>query len=145
MILHRIDHIGINVEDLAAAKEFFLDLGMEVMGEMDMEGELVEKVIGLQDVKDRMVMMRIPGGEAMIELVKYYKPVDEKGVQPSFANTHGMRHICFAVEDVEGLVAKLQKKGGQLMGEICNYENIYKLCYVRGPEGIIVELAEKIG
>lgn len=144
MKLNRIDHIGINVQDLAAAKEFFLELGMEVMGEMDMEGDLVEKVIGLSDVKDRIVMMRIPGGEAMIELIQFYNPVDEKGIQPSLANTLGMRHICFNVEDVDAIVAKLQKHGAELVGEIQNYENMYKLCYVRGPEGIIVELAEEI-
>ena len=89
-------------------------------------------------------MLRTPGGEANIELVKFYKPLDEQGMQRPLANTPGIRHIAFAVEDIEAVVAKLKKKGAELFGEIQNYENAYKLCYVRGPEGIILELAEKI-
>ena len=140
-----MDHVGINVEDLAAAKAFFVTLGLEVLGEMDMEGELVERVINLKNVKDRIVMLGVPGGEPAVELVQFHSPKDENGIQPSSANTLGMRHICFAVDDVDGLVALLKKKhGAELVGEIQNYEGIYKLCYVRGPEGIIVELAEKI-
>lgn len=145
MSVRRIDHIGINVENLSAVKDFFLDLGLKVQGEMEMKGELVDKVTGLTDVRDTMVMLGTSDGEAMIELVKYHHPVDENGIRQSFSNTLGMRHICFAVEDVEALVAKLQMKGAELVGEMQNYKNIYKLCYIRGPEGIIVELAEKIG
>jgi catechol 2,3-dioxygenase-like lactoylglutathione lyase family enzyme len=144
MKINRIDHIGINVEDFEAAKEFFIDLGFEVTGEMDMEGELVEKVIGLSNVKDRFAMLKTPGGEACIELIKFYQPLDEKGIQPSSANTLGMRHICLNVDDVDGIVAKLDKKGFKLAGEMQNYQNVYKLCYVRGPEGIILELAEEL-
>ena len=141
-----MDHVGINVEDLAAAKAFFLDLGLEVLGEMDMEGELVERVIGMKDVKDRIVMLAIPGGEPVIELVQFHSPKDGHGIQHALPNTLGMRHICFAVDDVEGLVALLKEQhGAELVGEIQNYENLYKLCYIRGPEGILVELAEKIG
>ncbi len=146
MKITRMDHVGINVEDLDSAKAFFLDLGLEVLGEMDMEGELVERVIGMKNVKDKIVMLGVPGGEPAIELVQFHSPKDERGVQHSLPNTLGMRHICFAVDDVEGLVALLKKKhGAELVGEIQTYENLYKLCYVRGPEGIIVELAEKIG
>jgi len=144
MKVHRIDHVGINVLDLPAAKTFFLELGLKVLGEMEMKGELVERVTGLTDVRDTIVMLGTSDGEATIELVQFHTPQDENGIQPSFANTLGIRHLCFAVEDVEALVAKLQKKGAALLGEIRNYENVYKLCYVRGPEGIIVELAEKI-
>jgi catechol 2,3-dioxygenase-like lactoylglutathione lyase family enzyme len=146
MKLHRMDHVGINVEDLAAAKAFFLDLGLEVLGEMDMAGELVERVIGMENVKDRIVMLGVPGGAPAIELVQFHSPKDEQGIQTSLPNTLGMRHMCFAVDDVDGLVALLKEKhGAVLIGEIANYENLYKLCYLRGPEGIIVELAEKIG
>lgn len=145
MKINRIDHVGIIVNDLKAAKEFFLDLGLEVVGEQKLEGEWVGRIIGLQDVRDEIVMMKTPDGEANIELVRFYNPVDEKGIQPSFSNTLGIRHICFAVEDVEGMVSKLKKKGFNLMGTIHNYENVYKVCYVRGPEGIILELAEKLG
>lgn len=145
MGIHRMDHVGINVLDLDAAKAFFLTLGLEVLGEMDMGGELVERIIGLKNVKDRIVMLGIPGGAPAIELVQFHSPKDDKGIQPAAANTLGMRHICFAVDDVEGLVALLEKEhGAQLVGEIMTYENLYKLCYVRGPEGIIVELAEQL-
>ena len=146
MGVRRMDHVGINVEDMEAAKAFFLDLGLEVLGEMDMEGELVEKVIGMENVKDRIVMLGVPGGAPAIELVRFDSPKDERGVQDSLPNTLGMRHVCFEVDDVERAVALLQgKHGAELIGEIQTYENVYKLCYVRGPEGIIVELAEKIG
>ena len=139
-----MDHVGINVEDLEAAKEFFLDLGLTVQWEADLGGELVERVIKLKNVRDRAVMLQTPDGRGVIELVKFYSPIDEKGIQPSFANTLGIRHVAFLVDDVEWVVAKLKTKGVELFGEIVNYENIYKDCFVRGPEGIIVELAEKI-
>jgi catechol 2,3-dioxygenase-like lactoylglutathione lyase family enzyme len=144
MTIRRIDHVGVIVNDLPAAKAFFLDLGLEVLGEEELEGEWLERIIGLHDVKDEVVMLRTPDGEANLELVKFYKPVDEKGIQRPLANTLGIRHIAFAVEDIEAVVAKLKKKGAELFGEIQNYENVYKLCYVRGPEGIILELAEQI-
>ena len=145
MSIKRMDHVGINVLDLEAAKAFFLDLGLEVLGEMDMEGELVEKVIALKNVKDRIVMLGVPGGAAAIELVKFHSPIDEKGLQPSESNTLGMRHMCFAVTDIDGLVAKLKKNHGtELVGEMQTYEGMFKLCYVRGPEGIIMELAEQL-
>ncbi len=146
MKVERIDHVGINVQDLPAAIAFFQDLGFEIEGQMDVKGEWVERIIGLKNVSDSIAMMRIPGGGAKIELVRFHTPLDEKGIQPSHSNTLGIRHICLAVDDVEGLVALLKKKhGAELIGEIHNYENIYKLCYLRGPEGIILELAEKIG
>ncbi len=144
MKIHRIDHVGIIVNDLPAAKAFFLDFGLEMLGEGKVEGEWVDRVVGLHDMKVTCVMLRTPDGEANIELVKFHKPLDEKGVQPSLPNILGVRHICFAVEDIEAVVAKLKKKGAELFGEIVNYENAYKLCYVRGPEGIILELAEQI-
>lgn len=144
MTIRRIDHVGVIVNDLPAAKAFFLDFGLEVLGEEELEGEWVERIIGLHDVKDEVVMLRTPDGGANLELVKFYKPLDEKGMQRPLANTLGIRHICFAVEDIEAVVAKLKKKGAELFGEIQNYENAYKLCYVRGPEGIILELAEQI-
>jgi catechol 2,3-dioxygenase-like lactoylglutathione lyase family enzyme len=144
MKILRIDHVGVIVNDLAAVKAFFLDFGLELLGEGKVEGGLVERIIGLDDVKSEVVMLRTPGGEANIELIKFHRPLDEKGMQHSLANTLGIRHIAFAVEDVEAIVAKLKNKGAELFGEIVNYENVYKLCYVRGPEGIILELAEKI-
>ncbi|HLC66381.1 MAG TPA: VOC family protein [Candidatus Nanoarchaeia archaeon] len=144
MKIHRLDHVGINVEDLAAAKAFFLALGLDVLGEMEVQGAWVERIIGLTDVRDTIVMMGIPGGEATIELVQFHSPKDAHGMQQSFANTLGLRHVCLAVDNVEAVVAVAKKHGAELMGEIQTYENMYKLCYIRGPEGIILELAEKL-
>ncbi|MDQ2715851.1 MAG: VOC family protein [Chloroflexota bacterium] len=144
MKIHRIDHVGVIVRDLSAAKAFFLDFGLEVQGEGELEGELLDQVTGLNDVKTAIVMLGTPDGQANIELIKFYRPSDEKDIQQSFANTLGIRHIAFAVEDIEAIVAKLKKKGTEIFSEIQTYENEYKLCYVRGPEGIILELAEQI-
>jgi catechol 2,3-dioxygenase-like lactoylglutathione lyase family enzyme len=145
MKIHKIDHVSINVNDYAAAKAFFLDFGLELQGEDELEGgEWLDQLLGLRGVKTALAFFKTPDGEASIELVKYYSPLDEKGIQPSFANTLGIRHIAFEVEDIEAMVAKLKKRGTEFLGEIYNYENTYKLCYVRGPEGIILELAEKV-
>ncbi|MCM3762882.1 VOC family protein [Alkalihalobacillus oceani] len=144
MKINRIDHVGIIVNDLPAVKAFFLEFGLEMMGEMEVEGEWVERIIGLQNVKEEVAMLRTPDGEANIELVKFHTPTDGAGIQHPLANTLGIRHIAFAVEDMEALVMKLKKKGGELIGEIQDYKNAYKLCYIRGPEGIILELAEQI-
>jgi catechol 2,3-dioxygenase-like lactoylglutathione lyase family enzyme len=129
MKILRVDHIGINVEDLAAAKEFFVDLGFKVMGEMTMQGELVERVIGLADVKDDIVMLTSPDGQINIELVKYWQPKDPKGVQALPANTIGLRHLCFQVEDLDGILENLQQKGTKLVGEVQTYENSWKFCF----------------
>ncbi len=144
MKIHRIDHVGVIVNDLYAAKEFFLDFGLEVQGEWEMEGELMDQMSDLNDVKVACVGLGMPNGQAWIELIKFYTPSDEKNIQQPFANTLGIRHIAFAVEDIETLVAKLKNKGVEIFSEIQNYENKYKLCYCRGPEGIILELAEQI-
>lgn len=144
MKINKIDHVGVNVNDLSAAKAFFLDLGLEVQGEGELEGALLDRIVGLKGVKTAYVFLGMPDGGARIELIKYHTPSDEKGIQPSFANTLGIRHIAFAVEDIEAVVAKLKKRGTEIFSEIQNYENSYKLCYVRGPEGIILELAEQI-
>ena len=144
MKIQRTDHVGIVVIDLAAAKEFFLDFGLEVQGEGELAGEWLDHIVGLCDVKTAYVFLGLPGGQANLELIKYYTPSDEKGIQQSWANTLGIRHIAFAVEDIEAVVAKLKKKGSELIGKITYYENSYKLCYLRGPEGIIIELAEQI-
>lgn len=144
MKINRIDHVGIIVNDLSAAKAFFLDFGLETVGEGNVEGEWVDRIIGLQGVKATIVMLRTSDGGTNIELSKFHTPTDENSVSRPLANTPGIRHIAFVVEDVEAIVAKLKKKGTKLVGEIQNYENIYKLCYIRGPEGIILELAEEI-
>ncbi|MCR6524128.1 VOC family protein [Lysinibacillus capsici] len=161
MKIRKIDHVGIIVNDLPAAKAFFLDFGLEVLGEGKVEGEWVkrmERVIGLQDIKEdvaklrtsdsdanlEIVMLRTPDGETNIELVKFNKPSNKIGIQHPLTNTLGIQHIAFNVEDIEALVNKLTKMGAELISDIYRYENVYKLCYVRGPEGIILELAEEI-
>lgn len=161
MKIHRIDHVGIIVNDLPAAKSFFLDIGLEILGEGKVEGEWVgrmEQIIGIQDDEEEvampqtpdsdgnieLVMLRTPDGDANIELIKFHTPTDESGIRRPLANPLGLQHIAFAVEDIEALVTNLTKKGAELIGEIQNYENAYKLCFVRGPEGIVLELAEKI-
>ncbi|CAM3874632.1 VOC family protein [Mesobacillus thioparans] len=145
MKIKRIDHVSINVNDLAEAKAFFIDLGLEVQAEWEMAGEQLDRIVGLTDVKTTCVGLGMPDGEAWIELVKFHTPSDEKGIQQSSANTLGIQHICFTVEDIEAIVAKLKKRGTEIFSEIQQYEESYRLCYVRGPEGIILELAEKIG
>jgi catechol 2,3-dioxygenase-like lactoylglutathione lyase family enzyme len=124
--------VGVIVNDLSAAKEFFLDFGLEVQGEWDMEGELMDRVVRLNDVKVACVGLGTPDGQAWIELIKFYTPPDEKDIQQPFANTLGIQHIAFAVEDIEAVVAKLKKKGMEIFSEVQNYEERYKLCYVVG-------------
>ena len=144
MKIKRIDHICIVVEDLSAAKEFFLDFGLEIQGEAELEGELLDQVVALKNVKTELVWMQTPDHEVSLELVKYHRPTDEKGIQPPLSNTLGIRHIAFVVEDIEAIVAKLKKRGVEVFSEIQNYENTYKLCHFRGPEGIILEVAEEV-
>ena len=144
MKVHRIDHVGIIVKDLAAAKAFFLDFGLELQGEGELEGEWLDKIVGLNNVKDAYAMLRTPDGNANIELIQFYSPSDESTVRQPLANTPGIRHIAFVVEDIEAHVARLKKQGMEVFSEVQHYEDSYKLCYVRGPEGIILELAEPI-
>jgi catechol 2,3-dioxygenase-like lactoylglutathione lyase family enzyme len=145
MTLPNINHIGITVNDLDAAKAFFLELGLEVQGEGEVSGPLVDRVTGLDGVKSTVVFIGAPGAETTIELSKFLTPVDDRGVRPEPVNALGIRHISFAVEHIEALVARLKASGWEPFSEIQNYENTYKLCYVHGPEGIIIEVAERIG
>jgi catechol 2,3-dioxygenase-like lactoylglutathione lyase family enzyme len=144
MKVHRIDHVSIVVNDFPAAKAFFLDLGLELQGEGALEGAWLDRIVGLNDVKTSFAFFRMPEGRASIELVKFHTPSDESRSPQPFANTLGVRHICFAVEDIEAIVAKLRAKGTETFSEIQDYKGKYKLLYVRGPEGIILELAEQI-
>ena len=144
MKIHRIDHVGIIVNDLPAAKEFFLDLGLEVQGEAELQGAWLDEIVGLKDVKTALVMLQMPDGQTTLELVKFHTPSDERGIQQPSANTLGIRHIAFVVDDIDAIVAKLIKKGVEVFSEIYRFEDSYKLCYIRGPEGIILELAEEL-
>lgn len=144
MKVQRIDHVGIIVRDLAAAKAFFINLGLEVLGEADLEGELVDRVTGLDGVKVSIAMLRTPDGAANIELSQFHSPSDAGAMRQPAANTLGIRHIAFVVDDIEVTVAKLKRHGAEPFSAIQRYEDSYKLCYVRGPEGIIIELAEQL-
>lgn len=144
MKVQHVDHIGINVLDLDKAKEFFVDLGFSVVGEAAMEGELVDRVIGHSGVRDNIVMLQAPDGQFNIELVKFHHPVDPEGIRPAVAHRLGISHVTFEVDDIEGIVARLREKGYDLVGELVNYEDVWKLCYVRGPEELIVEMAQRL-
>jgi len=141
----RIDNVGIVVDDLKAAIAFFVELGLELEGETTVEGKWVDHVIGLDDVQSDIAMMRTPDGQGRLELSKFHRPAatspEPKNAQ---VNTLGIRRIMFAVEDLKDVVARLQAHGAKLMGEVTDYEDKYRLCYIRGPEGIIVALAQKL-
>jgi catechol 2,3-dioxygenase-like lactoylglutathione lyase family enzyme len=146
MTVQRLEHIGIVVDDLAPATAFFTALGLEVEGEASVEGRPVDRVNGLVDVRADIVILRTPDGHGKVELAKYRSPAYDGDDQPAPpANTPGIRHILFAVDDIEESLAALRAHGGELVGELVNYEDVYLLCYVRGPAGIIVELAQKTG
>ena len=144
MTIQRMDHVGIVVDDLVAATEFFAELGLERQGEGSVEGRSVDRIVGLDGVRAELVMMQTPDGHGRVELVTFNSPSNEGDGRQAPANTRGIRHISFAVEEIDAVVARLRARGVELVGELENYEDIYRLCYVRGPEGIIVELAERI-
>ena len=145
MTIQRMDHVGIVVDDLAAAIEFFVELGLELQGEGSVEGRSVDRVVGLDGVRAQIAMLQTPNGHARLELSKFHSPPTQGGDRHAPANTPGIRHVSFAVEDIDAVVAGLRARGVELVGELERYEDMYRLCYVRGPEGIIVELAERIG
>jgi catechol 2,3-dioxygenase-like lactoylglutathione lyase family enzyme len=145
MTLQRMDHVGIVVDDLAAATEFFGELGLELQGTWAGEGRSVDRIVGLDGVRTDVAMMQTPDGHGRLELVKFHSPSNQADNRPAPANTPGLRHIAFAVEDIDAVLAGLRACGAELVGELERYEDSYRLCYIRGPDGIIVELAERIG
>jgi len=146
MTIKYMDHVGIVVDDLAAAIAFFVELGLELQGEWDVEGEAwVDRVVGLEGVRASNAMVKTPDGRAQLELVKFHAPPAPDGDRQAPANAPGLRHLTFAVDDLDAVLARLRPLGAELIGEVERYEDIYRLCYVRGPEGIIVELAEELG
>jgi catechol 2,3-dioxygenase-like lactoylglutathione lyase family enzyme len=145
MAIQRMDHVGIVVDDLAAATEFFVELGLELLGEGSVEGRWADRVVGLEGVRADIAMLQAPDGNARLELSKFHSPSNQGDNRPAPANAPGIRHISFAVEDIDAVVAGLRSRGVELVGELERYRDRYRLCYVRGPEGIIVELAEQIG
>ncbi len=145
MTIQRMDHVGIVVQDLADATAFFVELGMELQGETAVEGRWVDRVVGLDGVQAEIAMLQTPDGHGRIELAKFHAPSGSGGDRHAPANAPGLRHVTFAVDDIDAVVARLRARGAELVGEVERYEDIYRLCYVRGPEEIIVELAERIG
>jgi catechol 2,3-dioxygenase-like lactoylglutathione lyase family enzyme len=140
-----MDHVGIVVDDLAAAKEFFVELGLRLQSEWPAEGDWVDSIVGLEGVRAQCAMLETPDGDGGLELVKFHAPLGPGADGHAPANAPGLRHLSFTVDDLDAAVAGVRARGGDLVGEVENYEDIYRLCYVRGPEGIIVELAERIG
>ena len=137
-------HVAIVVDDLAAAVAFFAELGLDLEGEATVEGSTVDRLVGLKGVRSDIAMMRTPDGHGRLELTKYHTPSSRDGDPRAPANTLGGHRIMFAVDDIGDILDRLRPHGAELLGELVRYENSYRLCYVRGPEGIIIELAEQI-
>jgi catechol 2,3-dioxygenase-like lactoylglutathione lyase family enzyme len=143
--IQRMENVGIVVDDLAAATAFFVELGLKVLLESTVEGGWVDRVVALEGVRVDVAMVETPDGHGRLELMKFHNPPARGADQHAPANTLGIRRVAFAVDDIDVAVAGLRARGTELVGEVMNYEDTYRLCYVRGPEGIIVMLAEQIG
>lgn len=141
----RMDHVSVVVDDLQAAKAFFVELGMELEGEAPIEGDLVDRLNSLDGIRVDIAMMRTPDGHGKLELTKFHSPA---AISPepknALGNTLGLRSVMFAVDDIDATIAGLRARGAELIGEVVQYQDIYRLCYVRGPAGIIVALAEQL-
>jgi catechol 2,3-dioxygenase-like lactoylglutathione lyase family enzyme len=143
--IKRMEHVGIVVEDLEAAIDFFVELGLERQGGASVEGEWVDRVIGLDGVQAEIAMLQTPDGHGRVELARFKTPRDGGGTADAPSNAPGIRHVSFLVEGLDSVVAALEGRGGNLVGEVEQYKDIYRLCYMRGPAGIIIELAEELG
>jgi catechol 2,3-dioxygenase-like lactoylglutathione lyase family enzyme len=141
-----MDNVAIVVDDLDAAVEFFTELGMELEGRAEIEGEFADQTVGLDDVRSDIAMMRTPDGHGRLELTRYRNPTpsDTEPRNPP-PNTLGLHRVMFAVDDIDDTIARLRAHGAELLGEVAQYESSFRLCYLRGPAGIIVALAEQIG
>ena len=145
MSVQRMDNVSIVFEDLTAAIAFFVELGLELEGEATVEGRSVDRIVGLTSVRSDIAMMRTPDGHGRIELDKFHTPpAISAETRNAPVNTLGIRRIMFAVDDIEDVLARLRTHGAELVGELAQYEDVYRLCYVRGPEGIIIGLAEEL-
>ena len=143
--IRQFDHVGITVADLDAAVEFFLKLGLELEGRMPMEGEFLATVCGIPDSRTEIAMLRLPGGGTALELATFVRPDLVPGSPDAMANEVGIRNVAFEVDDLRGVVEDLAADGYGLVGGIGEYENAWLMAYVRGPDGITVALAERIG
>ncbi|MEU5900669.1 MULTISPECIES: VOC family protein [Streptomyces] len=146
MTLQRMDNVAIVVEDLDAAIAFFGEIGMELEGTAQVEGLYADRILGLDGVRTDIAMMRVPDGHGRLELTKYHAPAALPAAPPRPSpNTLGLHRVMFAVDDIDDTVARLRPHGAELLGEVVRFENSYRLCYLRGPAGIIVALAEQTG
>ena len=141
----RMDHVSVVVDDLEAAKAFFVELGLEVEGEAPLEGPSVDQLNAIEGVRTDIAMLRTPDGHGRLELTKFHSPTAVSAGRESTPNTLGLRSVMFEVDDLDAALAGLRAHDGELIGEVAQYENSYRLCYVRGPAGIIVALAEQLG
>lgn len=145
-LVQRFDHVGITVNDLEAVTSFFVTLGLEPDGKSQIvEGDFVSTVIGIENARVEIVMLQAPNGGTKLELSTFLNPVGERAPQSLPATEPGLRNVCFAVEDLQSIVDRVTADGFELVGGIADYEDTYRMCYVRGPEGIIVSLAQFIG
>ncbi len=142
--IQRMENVGIVVDDLAPATAFFVELGLELMGEGMAEGDWVDRVVGLEGVRTEVAMLQTPDGHGRLELMKFHNPPAQDGDGHAPPNTLGIRRVAFAVDDIDAAVAGLQARGTELLGEVERYQDSYRLCYVRGPEGIIIMLSEEL-
>lgn len=140
----RMENIGVVVEDLDAAVAFFVELGMELEGKATVEGDFPDRTVGLDGIRCDVAMVRTPDGHNKLELMRFHSPTAISAGPNAPVNALGIRRILFSVDDIKAVVARLQAHGAELMGEIARYEDSYLMCYLRGPEGIIVALAEKL-
>jgi catechol 2,3-dioxygenase-like lactoylglutathione lyase family enzyme len=147
MTIQRMDNVAIVVDDLDAAVAFFTELGMELEGKAQIEGLFADRTVGLDGIRSEIAMMRTPDGHSKLELTKYHTPaaVVAGPENPPPPNTLGLHRVMFAVDDIDDTIARLRAHGAELLGEVAQYESIFRLCYLRGPAGIIVALAEQIG
>ena len=144
-LVRRFDHVGITVADLDTVTEFFVGLGLEVEGRMFAEGGFVDTVIGIPDSRSEVVMLRLPDGGTSLELSSFVRPDHKPGSPAAMANELGLRNVAFEVDDLQAAVDRLAADGYGLVGGIGEYEHSWRMAYVRGPEGIVVSLAERIG
>src|SRR6266446_1475261 len=145
MALKRMDNVGIVVESLDTAISFFTELGLQLEGRATVEGEWAGRVTGLGDQRVEIAMMRTPDGHSRIEISRFLTPPAVADHRNAPVNALGYLRIMFAVDDIDETLARLRKRGAQLVGEVVQYEDAYRLCYIRGPEGLLIGLAEQIG
>jgi catechol 2,3-dioxygenase-like lactoylglutathione lyase family enzyme len=143
--IKRFDHVGITVAQLDAVTAFFVGLGFEIEGRMEMEGEFVDTVIGIPDSRSEIVMLRPPDGGTGLELSSFVQPGHQPGSPGAMSTELGLRNVAFEVDDLDAILDRLTADGYGLVGGVGQYEQIWRMAYVRGPEGIIVSLAQRIG